>query len=107
MATVSLGWALVADGPVESDSLSRSNGAARTSKLGWAGLAALIVGYLLLVLEAGAPDSPLVPVLPMGVHPARWIVRGARWLGLSDLGRSRLTALALSLMAGLLAAFAV
>jgi alpha-1,6-mannosyltransferase len=67
----------------------------------------LVLGFLLLVLGAGAPDSPLVPVLPAGVHPARWVVRGARWLGLSDLSRTQLTILAVGVVAGLLTAFAV
>jgi hypothetical protein len=65
------------------------------------------MGYLLLVLAAGAPDSPLVPVLPAGVNAAGWIVRGARWLGLADLTRTELTVVALGVIGGLLAAFAV
>jgi alpha-1,6-mannosyltransferase len=45
-------------------------------------------------------------VLPAGVHPAGWIVRGARWLRLSDLTRTQLAVLAIGVIAGVLAAFA-
>jgi hypothetical protein len=107
VGSVSLDWALGANGPLESDSLSGSSHAARTSKLGWSALAVLMAGYLILFLVAGAPDSPLVPVLPAGVHPARWITRGARWLALPDLTRTQLTVLAIGVVTGVVAAFAL
>jgi alpha-1,6-mannosyltransferase len=82
-------------------------GPTRTSRLGWTAIAAVLTGYLVLVLASGAPGSPLVPVLPAGVRPGEWIVRGAGWLGLSDLTRTQLTVLALVVVALVLAAFAL
>jgi alpha-1,6-mannosyltransferase len=64
-----------------------------------------VVGYLLLVLMAGPVDSPLVPALPDGVHPAGWIVRAAEWIGLSRLTRTQLVVLSLGVIAAALAAF--
>ena len=78
-----------------------------TSRLGWTAIAAVLTGYLVLVLASGAPGSPLVPLLPAGVRPGEWIVRGARWLGLADLTRTQLTVLALAVIAFVLAAFAL
>jgi hypothetical protein len=58
-------------------------------------------------MSSGVSGSPLVPLLPAGVRPEGWIVRGARWLGLSDLTRTQLTVLALTVIGLVLAAFAL
>jgi alpha-1,6-mannosyltransferase len=92
--------------PVESDALNESREAS-TSGLGWVALAVLTCGYVLLFLSAGAPDSPLAPVLPGGVRPATWMVRASDWLSLSDRTRSQLTVISIVLIAALLGAFAL
>ncbi len=89
---------------VESDSMSRSRHAQRTSWPAWVGLAGLLTGYLMLILAAGSPGSPLVPALPEGVRPAAWIVRGSRWFGFSRVSRAQLTVVAIVLVAAALAA---
>ena len=68
-------------------------------------MAAVPVGVLLLAVIAGAPDSPLVPLLPAGVSPASWLVRTARWIGVASLGRETLTVLSLAVMAGMIGAW--
>lgn len=87
--------------------MTGSNEAARTSRLGWTALASATLGYALLLLISGVADSPLVPVLPAGVHPAGWIARAADALALSDLSRAQLIGLSIALVAWVLLAFAV
>jgi alpha-1,6-mannosyltransferase len=70
-------------------------------------LGALVVGYLLLSLVAGAPGSPLLPALPAGAGVPSWARSGASALGFDTLGTGGLTALTLALIAALLAAFGV
>lgn len=70
-------------------------------------LVMLVGGYLLVALIAGAPGSPLVPLLPMGAGVPRWAVRGAEVLSLDRLGTTGLTVLAIAVLAGLLVAFGV
>jgi hypothetical protein len=65
----------------------------------------LVAGYVALILIAGAPQSPLVPVLPAGVHPAGWITSGADGLGLAGLTRTELTVVALLVLVVVVAAF--
>ncbi|TML01852.1 MAG: hypothetical protein E6G40_01915 [Actinobacteria bacterium] len=71
------------------------------------GLVALVAGYGFLDLVAGAPNSPLTPVLPRGVGPPRWSVRGADWLGLDRLSRTGLTIVSLLILAALVLALGV
>ena len=71
------------------------------------GLVVLLLGYTLIDVEAGAPNSPLVPALPAGVGPPRAAVRAARWLGLDGLSRTQLTVVGVATLAVLVAAFAV
>ncbi|HEX9411226.1 MAG TPA: hypothetical protein VF986_05975 [Actinomycetota bacterium] len=71
------------------------------------GLVALVAGYAFLDLVAGAPNSPLTPVLPPRVGPARWSIRGAEWLGLSRLSLIGLTIVSLLILAALVVALGV
>lgn len=66
-----------------------------------------MAGYLAVDLVAGAPDSPLVPPLPTGVHPPGWSTALARWIGLDRLSRSALVILSIALLAAILVAFFV
>jgi hypothetical protein len=74
---------------------------------GFTSLALIVAGYLFLELIAGAPDSPLVPVLPGGVRVPSWNTRGAAFLGLDRLGRVGLTILSLGVVAIVGVAFLV
>src|SRR5213593_3496424 len=78
-----------------------------TSPRAWLGLVALVAGYGFLDLVAGAPNSPLTPVLPTGVGPPRWSIRGADWLGLDRLSRTGLTIVSLLMLAALVLALGV
>jgi len=70
-------------------------------------LGSIVLGYLLIGLVAGAPDSPLVPVLPEGVRRPGWTTAGSRWIGLDRLTRTELTVLSIVLVAAILVAFFV
>jgi alpha-1,6-mannosyltransferase len=95
--------------------VNRSGGAARsstpglagTSGAGWAAIASVLGGYVILMLVSGAAGSPLVPPLPAGVDPGGWVVRGARWLALTELTRAELSFVALGAIVFVLAAFAL
>ncbi len=76
-----------------------------TSRLAWVALGSLVVGYVLIDLVAGAPDSPLVPPLPAGVRRPGWSTAGARWIGLDRLTGTGLTVASIGLIVGILAAF--
>ena len=78
-----------------------------TSPRARVGLVALVAGYAVLDLVAGAPNSPLTPVLPTGAGRAGWSIRGADWLGLDRLSRTGLTVVSLFIMAALVVAFGV
>src|SRR3989442_10593623 len=71
------------------------------------GLVAIVAGYAFLDLAAGAPNSPLTPVLPPGFGPAKWSIRAAEWLGLDRLSRTGLTIVSLLILAALVAALGV
>jgi len=71
------------------------------------GLVALVAGYAFLDLVAGAPNSPLTPVLPARAGPPRWSIRGAEWLGLDRLSPTGLTIVSLLTLAALLVALGV
>jgi hypothetical protein len=66
-----------------------------------------MAGYLAIDALAGAPRSPLVPVLPAGVAVPRWTARAARWLALDRLGPASLVATCILLLAVLVLAFGV
>jgi hypothetical protein len=70
-------------------------------------LVMLVGGYVLIALIAGAPGSPLVPLLPTGAGVPRWAASGAEALSLDRLGRTGLTVLAIAVLVGLLVAFGV
>jgi hypothetical protein len=76
-----------------------------TSRRAGLALGSLVVGYLLIDLVAGAPDSPLVPPLPTGVPRPGWTTTGARWIGLDRLTRTGLTAVSIALLIAIVAAF--
>jgi alpha-1,6-mannosyltransferase len=76
-----------------------------TSTRAGAALGSLVLGYLLIALIAGAPDSPLVPPLPAGVRPPGWTATGARWIGLDRLTRTGLTVMAILALAAIVILF--
>src|SRR6266545_7269596 len=78
---------------------------ASTSRRAWVALGSLVVGYALIDLVAGAPDSPLVPPLPAGVRRLGWARAGARWIGLDRLTATALTVASIGLMVAILASF--
>ena len=79
----------------------------RTSARASRCLAATVIGYFVLTVIAGAPDSPMATPLPSGAQSPRWSTFLAERVGFSQLGRPVLTAISLLLMAGLLGAFTV
>jgi alpha-1,6-mannosyltransferase len=68
---------------------------------------ALVAGYLAMAVVAGAPNSPLTVLLPQGASPPRWAHGLASAVGLADVSRRGLTAIALALLVLVLAAFVV
>jgi alpha-1,6-mannosyltransferase len=78
-----------------------------TSRRAGLALGSLVLGYLLIVLVAGAPDSPLVPPLPAEAGRPGWSVAGADWIGLDRLTRTGLTAVSIALLAAVLVAFSI
>ncbi|MGH2555258.1 MAG: hypothetical protein ACRDHO_06035 [Actinomycetota bacterium] len=76
-----------------------------TSRRAGIALSSVVAGYLVLGLVAGAPDSPLVPRLPVGVGLPGWTTTGARWIGLDRLSRTGLTLISIALLGAILAAF--
>jgi hypothetical protein len=79
----------------------------RTSLRAKLALAIMLFGYLALAIVAGAPNSPLTVLLPSGASPPSWATGSARALGLDDVGRNELTALAWIFVVVVLASFAV
>jgi hypothetical protein len=78
---------------------ARSSGRARRC------LAAIVGGYFVLAVIAGAPHSPLTTPLPVGARPPGWSTFLAEQLGLRRLGRPVLTAISLLLVGAVLVAF--
>jgi hypothetical protein len=76
-----------------------------TSRRAGVALGSLVLGYLLIGLIAGAPDSPLVPPFPAGVRAPGWTTTGSRWLGLDRLSRTGLTVVSIVLLAAIVIAF--
>src|SRR2546429_6574480 len=72
----------------------------RTSARASRCLAAMVTGYFVLTVIAGAPDSPMATPLPSGAQSPRWSTFLAERVGFSHLGRPVLTAISLLLMAG-------
>jgi len=70
-----------------------------TSPLAWTALAGLFVLYVLIEAIAGTRASPLVPVLPRGAGPPRWVDTLARWFGIRGWSVTASTALAVGLIA--------
>jgi alpha-1,6-mannosyltransferase len=66
-----------------------------------------VAGYGAIDVLAGAPQSPLVPVLPAGVVVPAWTSRAAARLGLDRLGPAGLVAVSLLVLGILLFAFGV
>ena len=71
------------------------------------GLVVVVGSYALLVLIAGAPNSPLIPALPAKVGPAGWTIRGADVLGFDRLSRTELTVVSIVVLVVAVAAFGV
>jgi alpha-1,6-mannosyltransferase len=82
-------------------------GTGRTSPRAAVALATLVAGYLVVALVAGAPGSPLLPLLPDGARVPGWAGRGAAVLALDRLGTPGLTVVGIAVLAGLVAAFGV
>jgi hypothetical protein len=78
-----------------------------TSLRGRVALVVLVAGYLVLALVGGAPDSPLLPLLPRGAGVPSWASNGADLLAFDSLSRLGLTVLSLLLLGCLLVAFAM
>jgi hypothetical protein len=69
-------------------------------------LGTLVTGYLAMAVVAGAPNSPLTVLLPVGTDPPAWATSLARVTGVAGVGRRRLIGVSLVLMVAVLAAFA-
>jgi hypothetical protein len=94
-------------GSAELNKVVAEMGTGTTSGRASVALIGLVGGYLLIVLIAGAPESPLVPALPAGSDVPHWAAAGAEVLSLDTLGRPGLTLLGLGTLVGLVAAFGV
>jgi alpha-1,6-mannosyltransferase len=70
-------------------------------------LLALPAGYLVFVLIASVPSSPVRPPLAAGTGIPGWFEAGSRWIGLTRLTRNGLTVVAITLLAALVALFAL
>jgi hypothetical protein len=76
-----------------------------TSARAGAAIGSLVLGYLLIALIAGAPDSPLAPPLPAGVRPPGWTATAARWIRIDRLTRTGLTVLTILALAAIVLLF--
>jgi hypothetical protein len=85
----------------------RDKAASRTSvRARWC-IGLLVIGYFVLGVVAGAPNSPLTTPLPVGAQSPLWAVHLAKELGLDHVGRPTLTIASLVIVAALLMAFAL